>query len=127
MYKQGDIVLIPVPFSDLKSQKQRPVLIISNDTYNELTEDIVVLAITSKIKDLAYSVGIESKDLTEGELKVSSEIRADKIYTLSKKIVKKKFGKVNSEILERVQLKINELINSLSVKGCVKNPLTLVL
>ncbi len=111
MYKQGDIVLIPVPFSDLKSQKQRPVLIISNDTYNELTEDIVVLAITSKIKDLAYSVGIESKDLTEGELKVSSEIRADKIYTLSKKIVKKKFGKVNSEILERVQLKINELIN----------------
>ena len=66
MYKQGDIVLIPVPFSDLKSQKQRPVLIISNDTYNELTEDIVVLAITSKIKDLAYSVGIESKDLTEG-------------------------------------------------------------
>jgi len=42
-----------------------------------LTEDIVALAITSKIKDLAYSVVIESKDLTEGELKVTSEIRAD--------------------------------------------------
>ncbi|HLR69697.1 type II toxin-antitoxin system PemK/MazF family toxin [Virgibacillus alimentarius] len=34
MYKQGDIVLIPVPFSDLKTHKQRPVLIISNDSYN---------------------------------------------------------------------------------------------
>nr|WP_157404570.1 type II toxin-antitoxin system PemK/MazF family toxin [Shouchella shacheensis] len=31
MYKQGDIVLIPVPSSDLKHQKQRPVLIISSD------------------------------------------------------------------------------------------------
>ncbi len=55
MYKQGDIVLIPVPFSNLKQQKQRPVLIISNDSYNEVMEDIVVLAITSKIRDLLYS------------------------------------------------------------------------
>lgn len=69
MYKQGDIVLVPVPFSDLKNQKQRPVLIISNDKYNEWTEDIVVLAITSKIKDLAHSVVIESKDLAEANLK----------------------------------------------------------
>lgn len=110
MYKQGDIVLIPVPFSDLKHRKQRPVLIISSDSYNEMTEDIVVLAITSKLKDLAYSVVIESKDLTEGELKVTSEIRADKVYTLSKNIVRKKFGQVNTEILEDVRVKINELI-----------------
>lgn len=84
MYKQGDIVLIPVPFSNLKQQKQRPVLIISNDSYNEVMEDIVVLAITSKIRDLLYSIVIDSKDLTEGELKKTSEIRADKVYTLSK-------------------------------------------
>lgn len=110
MYKQGDIVLIPVPFSNLKKQKQRPVLVISSDSYNQWAEDIVVLAITSKLKDLDYSVIIESKDLTEGELKVASEIRADKVYTLSKKIVRKKFGRVNTEILEGVRVKINELI-----------------
>ncbi|WP_153720736.1 type II toxin-antitoxin system PemK/MazF family toxin [Sporosarcina cascadiensis] len=110
MYKQGNIVLVPVPFSDLKKQKQRPVLIISSDSYNELAEDIVVLAITSKIKDLAYSVVIESKDLTEGKLKVTSEIRTDKIYTLSKSIVRKKFGQVNTEVLEGIRVKIKELI-----------------
>lgn len=110
MYRQGDIVLIPVPFSDLKNQKQRPVLIISSNSYNEMTEDIVVLAITSKLKDLGYSVMIESKDLMEGELKVTSEIRTDKVYTLSKDIVRKKFGQVNTEILEGVRVKINELI-----------------
>lgn len=110
MYRQGDIVLIPVPFSDLKKQKQRPVLVISSDSYNRLTEDIIVLAITSNLKELDYSVIIQSKDLIEGELKVTSEIRADKVYTLSKNIVRKKFGRVNAEIIEAARAKINELI-----------------
>jgi mRNA-degrading endonuclease toxin of MazEF toxin-antitoxin module len=30
----GDIVLVPVPFTDLTSQRRRPVIVISNDTYN---------------------------------------------------------------------------------------------
>jgi len=68
-----------------------------------VTEDIIVLAITSKLKDLAYSVMIESKDLIEGELKVTSEIRADKIYTLSKNIVRKKFRQVNTEVLKTLR------------------------
>lgn len=110
MYKQGDIVLVPVPYSDLTNRKQRPVLVISSDIYNKMTEDIVVVAITSQLKELDYSVVIESKDLTEGELKVTSAIRADKVYTLSKNIVRKKFGQVNSEILEGVRTKLNELI-----------------
>jgi mRNA interferase MazF len=110
MYKQGEIVLIPVPFSDLTNNKQRPILVISNDNYNKMTEDLVVVAITSQLKDLDYSVVIESKDLNEGELKVTSAIRVDKVYTLSKDIVRRKFGQVNTEVLEGVSNKINELI-----------------
>lgn len=34
MYKQRDIVLIPTPFTDLSSNKKRPVIIISNDSKN---------------------------------------------------------------------------------------------
>jgi mRNA interferase MazF len=110
IYKQGDIVLIPVPFSDLTNRKQRPVLIISSTNYNEMTEDIVVVAITSQLRNLDYSVIIESKDLNLGELKVTSAVRADKVYTLSKNIVRKKFGQVNSEVLNDVRKKINDLI-----------------
>jgi mRNA interferase MazF len=45
-------------------------LIISNNKYNEVTEDIVVVAITSQLKDLDYSIVIEEKDLFEGKLTI---------------------------------------------------------
>jgi len=41
MPEQGDILLIPVPFTNLSSRKRRPVVVISNDTYNRKTEDVV--------------------------------------------------------------------------------------
>lgn len=56
-------------------------MIVSYDSYNKVNEDIIVLAITSKLKDLDYSIIMESKDLSKGKLKVESEIRVDKIYT----------------------------------------------
>jgi mRNA interferase MazF len=49
MYKQGDILLIPYPYSDLTAIKQRPVLVLSNSYYNESHQDIVVAAITSNV------------------------------------------------------------------------------
>ena len=39
MPEPGDIVLIPVPFSDLSSTKRRPVIVISNRAYHQTTAD----------------------------------------------------------------------------------------
>lgn len=75
MYEKGNIVLIPVPFSDLSSSKKRPVLIISSNEYNKLTDEIVVMAITSKITAKKYCVDIE--DTIDGELPAKSQIRTD--------------------------------------------------
>ena len=45
--RQGDFVLIPIPFTGLSSHRRRPVIVISNDAYNERTVDMVVVAMTS--------------------------------------------------------------------------------
>jgi len=111
MLKQGEIVLIPIPFTDLSSNKKRPVLIISKNGYNNIMNDVVVVAMTSNLEDREYGVLIKKEDLAEGELKVESLIRADKIFTLSQDIIIKRFGTVNKSILEKVKNHINKLID----------------
>lgn len=111
MYKQGDILLIPIPFSDLTASKRRPVLVLSNSEYNYKTEDIIVVAITSNLQSKDYSILFTNNDLSEGSLKVTSCIRTDKIYTLSKYIVVKKIGRVKKEIIDKVIKQLNVLLN----------------
>jgi hypothetical protein len=38
---RGEIVLIPVPFTDLKSSIKRPVVILSNNDYNSGSDDLI--------------------------------------------------------------------------------------
>ena len=110
MYKQGDIVLIPVPFTDLSSNKKRPVLILSSDRYNENTDDLIVAAITSNIDEKPYNTEITSNDLSDGNLLHKSCVRVDKLYTLAQSIVIKKFGVVKEEILTAVIEKAHDII-----------------
>ncbi len=110
-YEQGEIVLIPYPFSDLSVIKQRPVLILSNSIYNSKTEDIVVCGITSNIKDSEYSVLLENKNLVNGNLPIKSRIKADKLFTLKNSLIKKRIGKVEQEILEKVNNEISKLFS----------------
>lgn len=107
MLSQGDIVLIPIPFSDLTSQKRRPVLVLSNNDYNRRYQDVIVAAITSNVTDREYQIIITNDKMIEGEIKVDSAIRADKIYTLSQTITLRKFGKVQPEILLDVKKQID--------------------
>ena len=45
--RQSDIVLIPVPFTNLSSRKRRPVIVVSSDAYNAAGADMIVVAMTS--------------------------------------------------------------------------------
>jgi mRNA interferase MazF len=110
MDNQGDIVLIPIPFTDLSSQRRRPVIVISNAVYDRKTEDVVVVAMTSNPVQVDYSFSITSSDLIQGALNRPGKVWVDKIYTLSQSIIFKTFGRVNAPILDRISQMLQELI-----------------
>jgi mRNA interferase MazF len=94
-YSQRDILLIPVPFTDLTSSKRRPVLVISSDAHNNVSQDIIVAAITSNISSSFSDVTIDNSYLEYGSLPRLSIIRPDKLYTLSQAIVVHSFGRLS--------------------------------
>ena len=51
-----------------------------------------------------------SNDLEKGNLPLASEIRCDKIYSINKKIIIKKYGLIRKEILKEIKNKLIELI-----------------
>jgi len=90
-FQKGDIVIIPVPFTDNKGSKLRPAVVISNDTVHQ-TGDVVIVQVTSKLKQDKLSMAITNNDVTEN-LPAKSYIRVHKIFVLERKLVK---GKASS-------------------------------
>jgi len=112
MPEQGDIVLIPIPFTDLSSQKRRPVIVISNNQYNAKTRDVVVVAMTSNPQPTDYSFLISSSDLVRGTLNRSGKIRVDKIYTMSQTMIAKTFSRVSPTTLDRIRTTLQDMVST---------------
>ena len=107
--EQGDIVLVPVPFTDLSSHKRRPVIVISASSYNRSAADVVVVAMTSSPATAPYSFQITTADLVAGALNRPGTVRVDKIYTPAQAIIVKKFGKVGSPIVQQIRQLLDKL------------------
>ena len=110
MYEQGEIVIVPFPFSDLSSIKQRPVLILSNNIDNEKADDIITCGITSNLRDQHHSVLIDNINLDRGNIPVRSRIKVDKLFTLDKKIIKKRLAKINKKTFYDVKSEFLRLL-----------------
>ena len=111
MYRQGEILIIPLPFTDLTANKKRPVLVLSKQSYNNIADDLIVAAITSNVDSKPYVVVFNNNDMTDGALVAESCVRADKIYTLSQSIVIKRFGKVSDVIVQKVKESLNSVMD----------------
>lgn len=112
MLSQGDIVLVPVPFTDLSSNRRRPVIVISNDAYHNFGEDMVVVAMTSNPRVTSYSFVISNSDLIAGALNRPGTVRPEKIYTLSQKIIVKTFGRVSNAVLDDIRRILAQIIKT---------------
>lgn len=94
-YKKWEIILVPFPFTDLKSIKKRPALIVSPDEYNQKME-IVIAFITSKL-DSKYRLGdYKIQEWQKSNLPKPSMIRM-KFATINSAIVIKKIGKLSEK------------------------------
>mgnify|MGYP001569164926 CR=1 FL=1 len=111
-YRQGDIVLLPFPFTDFSSFKQRPALVISSDDFNFSQNDIVVVAISSHIPSKFgkndFLIGKENPE--KFGLPKTSLIKLGKIITVDQRLVRKSIGKLPKNEFKKIVKKIQEIL-----------------
>ncbi len=97
----ADIILCEFYFSDLKTSKSRPVLVFKD---NLPFDDFVAIPISSQISQLhADEILIESTDFKRGILPKTSKLMLRKPFIVSKKVLIKKYGTLNSNAFKRYQ------------------------
>jgi mRNA interferase MazF len=57
-YKQGDVVLVPFPFTDQSGIKQRPAVVLSGFAYNRSHPDLILAPITSQITNSVDEIAL---------------------------------------------------------------------
>ena len=106
-YKQGDIVVLELPFTDLLGSKLRPALVLNAV---DLGDDMIVAKITSSPG--LHRIPITQSDLAIGRLKREpSYIDCSSIFTVEKKLVVKIVGRLAEEALFKVKEELNNIFD----------------
>lgn len=86
---------------------ERPVLILSQDVFNERSGTVIAMAITSQPQRAAFPL---THEIQNAELPKRSWIKISQIRTLSTERIGSKIGSVDAEELARVIDGLNEII-----------------
>jgi len=112
-YKRGDVVLVPFPFTDLSTAKQRPALVVSADWFNEIRCDRVLVAITSQIpatlEDDQYL--LSRADITDAGLPKPSMVKLGKIFTIEQGLIRKTLGTLSQPTMKAISQTLARVFN----------------
>lgn len=95
---RGEVVLLPIPFTDLTSRKVRPAVVIG---WGDRANDLFVVPISSQLQN----VDLPLDDWRGAGLNVPCGIKA-KIATIERRLVLKTVGKLPDKDWAHVQQKL---------------------
>jgi mRNA interferase MazF len=92
-YNPGDVVLIPFPFTDFSTFKQRPAVILSSGEFNRSSADVIIAAVTSHLWEKnTYDYVLNGKELEAASLPLPSAVKVGKIVTIDQCLIRKPLG-----------------------------------
>jgi mRNA interferase MazF len=109
-YNKGDVILVPFPFSDQTATKKRPAIIVSSDTYNSISQDIVIMAITGQIRGHIGVGEFLIEDWQSAGLLKPSAVKSA-ISTIEQRLVVKILGRLSSKDLSTLEKALKELFD----------------
>ena len=99
----GDVVLAPVPFTDLSQTKIRPALVLADVGMG----DWVVCEMTSQGR--RGDIPIAQADMRRGHLRGDGWVRPNRLNTLSDEVFRRTIGAVSSAKLAEISVAVRGL------------------
>jgi len=104
---RGDILWADLnPSNGHKQSGKRPVLVLSNDIFNDRSGTVIAVALTSREPRAGFPLTFELSDLSL--LKISW-VKISQIRTLSIKSISKKITRITPEELAGILADLNEI------------------
>ncbi len=91
-YERGEVVLVRFPFTDLTSTKQRPALVVGSEAFARSGEDVILAAISGQRVDHPGRFDYVVKDWQGAGLLMPSVVRAGKLVTLQRDLIRRSLG-----------------------------------
>ena len=101
-FEFGQIVLVRFPFTDQHGAKQRPAVVISSDAYNRARPDVILMAVTSRMRTKPSFGDAVIADWQAAGLLKPSAIKPI-VVTAEKTIVSKTLGRLGDEDQQRLR------------------------
>ena len=96
-FSPGDVLLVPIVFTDGSGQKKRPVVIV----YDSGDADLLVTPVTSQAARSPRDVPVANWQ--QAGLRLPSIVRLEKLATVEKSTVVKKMGRLAPDDWEKVK------------------------
>lgn len=110
-YKRFEVVRVPFPFSDKEASKNRPALVLSDETAFNTPAGHSVMAMITSEENSPWPLDCVLGNLSAAGLPAPSKVRF-KLFTLDHRLVHGKLGQLDAEDAGRVQQALDRLLGA---------------
>jgi mRNA interferase MazF len=104
--------LLRFPFSNLRSSKVRPAIVLSNNKYNRNSEDFIAVPLTSNLRLKDYAILVTNNELESGNLIVDSKVKVDRIFSVSQRLVRMEIGRIRTDVHQSITTMLLDLLHA---------------
>ena len=106
---RGDVVLVMLPFTDQTGMKQRPAVVIANESYLSGSGDVIVQVVSSQEAAMRFPGSCEIRDWQAAGLRSPSVVKGA-IFTVNRGIIAKRIGRLSTADLRQVNDSLNAIL-----------------
>lgn len=99
VYSAGDVLLTTVVFTDGEGEKQRPILVVSTESYNRRFDHVIFCPMTTtKVPLMTYY----PVTFAQGGLPALTNVIVDTLQTVKQAKITKKMGRADDALMNKV-------------------------